>query len=339
MGLYRSSGVYCTQCEAEGFRRITYFLDRPDVLAVYTTRIEATQAEAPRAAGQRQSRRGGRSAGGGRHFAVWHDPLPQALPISSRWSAAISAASAITFTPRSGRKVRARHLCRAGQGGRAPPTRWTRSSARCAGTRRRSAANTISTSSTSSPCPTSTWARWRTRASTSSTTSTCWPTPRDRDRCRLRQHRGDHRARVFPQLDRQPHHLPRLVPALPEGRADRLPRPGILRRQALAAGEAHRRRAHAARARSSPRTPARSRTRCGREVYQRDQQLLHGDGLREGRRGHPHAQDADRRRRVPRGHGPLFRALRRRRRRRSRISSPASPKRRGRDLDAVHALV
>ncbi len=36
---------------------------------------------------------------------------------------------------------------------------------------------------------------------------------------RLRQHRGDHRARVFPQLDRQPHHLPRLVPALPEGRA------------------------------------------------------------------------------------------------------------------------
>ena len=43
-----------------------------------------------------------------------------------------------------------------------------------------------------------------------------------------------HRARVFPQLDRQPHHLPRLVPALPQGRADRLPRPGILVRQALA---------------------------------------------------------------------------------------------------------
>src|SRR5690606_7299810 len=40
-GLYRSRGIYCTQCEAQGFRRITYFLDRPDVLAVYTTRIEA----------------------------------------------------------------------------------------------------------------------------------------------------------------------------------------------------------------------------------------------------------------------------------------------------------
>src|SRR5208282_2215468 len=46
-GLYRSSGTYCTQCEAEGFRRITYFPDRPDVMAVYTTRIEADKAVAP----------------------------------------------------------------------------------------------------------------------------------------------------------------------------------------------------------------------------------------------------------------------------------------------------
>ena len=41
LGLYRSGGIYCTQCEAEGFRRMTYFLDRPDVLAVYSTRLEA----------------------------------------------------------------------------------------------------------------------------------------------------------------------------------------------------------------------------------------------------------------------------------------------------------
>src|SRR5262245_35613063 len=46
-GLYRSRGIYCTQCEAQGFRRITYFLDRPDVLATYTTRIEAVRSEAP----------------------------------------------------------------------------------------------------------------------------------------------------------------------------------------------------------------------------------------------------------------------------------------------------
>src|SRR5262245_245900 len=42
-GLYRSGAIYCTQCEAEGFRRITYFPDRPDVMAVYTTRIEAAK--------------------------------------------------------------------------------------------------------------------------------------------------------------------------------------------------------------------------------------------------------------------------------------------------------
>ncbi|HXL66357.1 MAG TPA: aminopeptidase N, partial [Xanthobacteraceae bacterium] len=47
MGLYRAGSIYCTQCEAEGFRRITYFLDRPDVMAVYTTRIEADKDDAP----------------------------------------------------------------------------------------------------------------------------------------------------------------------------------------------------------------------------------------------------------------------------------------------------
>ena len=47
MGLYRSSGIYCTQCEAEGFRRITYFPDRPDVMAVFTTRITALHRRAP----------------------------------------------------------------------------------------------------------------------------------------------------------------------------------------------------------------------------------------------------------------------------------------------------
>ncbi len=46
-GLYRSSGVYCTQCEAEGFRRITYYYDRPDVLSVYTVRVDADKQAAP----------------------------------------------------------------------------------------------------------------------------------------------------------------------------------------------------------------------------------------------------------------------------------------------------
>ncbi|HHZ10180.1 MAG TPA: aminopeptidase N, partial [Rhizobiales bacterium] len=76
MGLYRSGGVYCTQCEAEGFRRITYFLDRPDVLSVYTVRIEADRAEAPLLLSNGNPREAG-ALPGGRHFRVWHDPFPK----------------------------------------------------------------------------------------------------------------------------------------------------------------------------------------------------------------------------------------------------------------------
>jgi aminopeptidase N len=75
-GLYRSSGVYCTQCEAEGFRRITYFLDRPDLLSVYTVRIEADRAEAPLLLANGNPLENGET-GDGRHFAVWHDPHPK----------------------------------------------------------------------------------------------------------------------------------------------------------------------------------------------------------------------------------------------------------------------
>jgi len=77
MGLYRSSGNYCTQCEPEGFRRITYFADRPDVLSVYTTRIEAEVAEAPILLGNGNKVAGGPIPGTSRHFAVWHDPWPK----------------------------------------------------------------------------------------------------------------------------------------------------------------------------------------------------------------------------------------------------------------------
>src|SRR5215472_8186317 len=76
MGLYRSGSTYCTQCEAEGFRRITYFPDRPDVMAVYTTRIEADKAEAPVLLANGNLTASGELAGG-RHFAVWHDPFPK----------------------------------------------------------------------------------------------------------------------------------------------------------------------------------------------------------------------------------------------------------------------
>jgi aminopeptidase N len=77
MGLYRSGNAYCTQCEAEGFRRITYFLDRPDVLSIYTTRIEAARAENPVLLSNGNLVASGPVASTANHFAVWHDPFPK----------------------------------------------------------------------------------------------------------------------------------------------------------------------------------------------------------------------------------------------------------------------
>jgi aminopeptidase N len=77
MGLYRSGATYCTQCEADGFRRITYYPDRPDVMAVFTTRIEADKAECPVLLSNGNLVASGEVAGTKRHFAVWHDPFPK----------------------------------------------------------------------------------------------------------------------------------------------------------------------------------------------------------------------------------------------------------------------
>src|SRR5690348_16436047 len=76
-GLYRAGDTYCTQCEAEGFRRITYFPDRPDVMAVYTTRVEAEKSEAPVLLANGNLIEAGDIAGTTRHYAVWHDPFPK----------------------------------------------------------------------------------------------------------------------------------------------------------------------------------------------------------------------------------------------------------------------
>ena len=75
-GLYKSSGMFCTQCEAEGFRCITYFPDRPDVMARYRTRIEADKASCPVLLSNGNDVERG-DLENGRHFVTWEDPFPK----------------------------------------------------------------------------------------------------------------------------------------------------------------------------------------------------------------------------------------------------------------------
>ena len=75
-GLYMSAGRFCTQCEAEGFRKITWFADRPDVLARYTVRMDADKAAFPRLLANGNLVETG-DLPGGRHYAVWNDPFPK----------------------------------------------------------------------------------------------------------------------------------------------------------------------------------------------------------------------------------------------------------------------
>jgi aminopeptidase N len=106
-GLYLSSGTFCTQCEAEGFRRIAYFPDRPDVLATYTVTLIADRDRFPvlLANGNRVDAGPVPGAGGtARHFAKWHDPFPKPSYLFALVAGDLSALTD-TFTTRSGRQV------------------------------------------------------------------------------------------------------------------------------------------------------------------------------------------------------------------------------------------
>ncbi|MBB5073565.1 aminopeptidase N [Bartonella callosciuri] len=76
MGLYLSNGVYCTQCESEGFRRITYFYDRPDILSTYKVKIEADSQKIPILLSNGNLVETG-TLENNHHFAVWEDPYPK----------------------------------------------------------------------------------------------------------------------------------------------------------------------------------------------------------------------------------------------------------------------
>ncbi|MCB1919852.1 MAG: aminopeptidase N [Candidatus Competibacteraceae bacterium] len=102
-GLYQSSGNFCTQCEAEGFRRITYFLDRPDVMAVFTTTIVADQSRYPVLLSNGNLVDHGKLTDG-RHWATWRDPFPKPCYLFALVAGHLAAVED-QFITRSGRQI------------------------------------------------------------------------------------------------------------------------------------------------------------------------------------------------------------------------------------------
>ncbi len=103
MGLYASGGNLCTQCEAEGFRRITWFPDRPDVLSVYRVRMTADKARYPVLLANGDPVAKGENDDG-THWAEWHDPFPKPSYLFALVAGDL-AVNAGTFTTMSGREV------------------------------------------------------------------------------------------------------------------------------------------------------------------------------------------------------------------------------------------
>lgn len=103
MGLYASGGNLCTQCEAEGFRRITFFPDRPDVLARYSVRMAADKKRFPILLANGDPIASG-DLDDGRHWAEWRDPFPKPSYLFAMVAGNL-AANRATFTTKSGRKV------------------------------------------------------------------------------------------------------------------------------------------------------------------------------------------------------------------------------------------
>jgi aminopeptidase N len=116
-GLYVSRGVFCTQCEAEGFRRITFYLDRPDAMSTFRTTIRAPKAACPVLLSN-----GNPTAQGelpdGRHYAVWDDPHPKPSYLFALVAGDLAHIED-TFTTMSGRKVDLRIYVEHGKEGRA----------------------------------------------------------------------------------------------------------------------------------------------------------------------------------------------------------------------------
>lgn len=117
-GFYRSGPMLCTQCEAEGFSRITYFPDRPDVLSRYTVRLEADRQRYPLLLSNGEPRAQG-LLDGGRHFAIWEDPFPKPCYLFAMVAADLACVEDRHVTP-SGREVTLRFFVDHGNEARVP---------------------------------------------------------------------------------------------------------------------------------------------------------------------------------------------------------------------------
>lgn len=103
MGLYASGGLLCTQCEAEGFRRITFFPDRPDILSRYSVKLTADKARYPILLANGDPVEQG-DLEGGRHWALWNDPFPKPCYLFALVAGDL-ACNADRFVTMSGREV------------------------------------------------------------------------------------------------------------------------------------------------------------------------------------------------------------------------------------------
>jgi len=104
MGLYRSRTMYCTQCEAEGFRDITYYLDRPDVMSEFTTRVIADKATYPVLLSNGNPTEQG-DLEGGKHFVTWHDPFKKPAYLFALVAGTLACVED-SFTTMSGRDIK-----------------------------------------------------------------------------------------------------------------------------------------------------------------------------------------------------------------------------------------
>ena len=307
-GLYISGGNFCTQCEPEGFRRITYFLDRPDVMARYTMTIVADKARYPVLLSN------GNPAEHG-DLPRWPAlgemgrPAPEALlPVragrrrsrrpsrtDSRPRSGTAGGAGDLGAPRRRGQMRpcdglAEEVDALGRGDVRPRIRSRRVQHR--------RGQRLQHGGDGEQGPQHLQHALRAGQA------------RDRDRHRLPGHRGGHRPRIFPQLDRQPGHLPRLVPAVAEGRADRLPRPAVLGRSGQPTRCSRIGNVRTLRAAQFPEDAGPLAHPVQPQSYLRIDNFYTRDRLQQGRRAGPHDPHAARARRVPPRHGPLHPAAR-----------------------------